>query len=151
MRILIFVLMTLGLIACNESGEKTEIVATDTAINKIDTNQNTKPIDTLQSTANKYENERFKDVHVEKLSDTKFQVRGQGQIFEASFGWTVEDGHNELKNGFANTDAGAPSWGSFDFTIDVAKERENSTLTLLIYELSAKDGSRQYVLIMPLK
>jgi hypothetical protein len=78
-------------------------------------------------------------------------VRGQGQIFEASFGYTVEDGHNELLNHFTTTDAGAPDWGNFDFTIDVAKERENSTLTLLLYELSAKDGSRQHVLIMPLQ
>lgn len=151
MRIIFFVLITLGLFACNETEQKTEINNSDSLVNVIDTNQNTQLIDSLQTPTKKYANDRFKDVYVEKLAETKFRVRGQGQIFEASFGWTVEDGHNVLKDDFATTDAGAPDWGNFDFTIDVAKERENSTLTLLLYELSAKDGSRQHVLIMPLK
>ena len=41
------------------------------------------------------------------------------------------------------TDAGAPEWGDFDFTIIVQKKRENSKLTLVLFESSAKDGSRQ--------
>lgn len=151
MRILLFILLTLGLIACNDNEQKTTIGSSDTAANIIDTNQNNQQVDTLHGTAKKYSNDRFKNVYVEQLTETKFRVRGQGQIFEASFGYTVEDGHNELVNHFATTDAGAPDWGNFDFTIDVAKERENSTLTLLIYEQSAKDGSRQHVLMMPLK
>jgi hypothetical protein len=35
----------------------------------------------------------------------------------------IEDGHNELKTGFTTTDAGAPEWGNFDFTIDIEKKR----------------------------
>jgi len=58
----------------------------------------------------------------------------------------VEDGHDELKKGFEMTDAGAPEWGNFIFTINVAKKRPNSTLHLIIFESSAKDGSRQHEL-----
>ena len=58
----------------------------------------------------------------------------------------MEDGHDELFKGFEMTDAGAPDWGQFDFTITVQKKRENSTLTLILFEISAMDGSRQHEL-----
>jgi hypothetical protein len=83
---------------------------------------------------------------VERIGLDTFLIRGQGQIFEANFNWVVEDGHNELKKGFEMTDAGAPEWGKFAFKINVRKERENSTLTLILFESSAMDGSRQYEL-----
>ena len=93
-----------------------------------------------------YSNERFKEVWVEKTGEHTFLLQGKGQIFEASFNWVVEDGHRELKKGFEMTDAGAPEWGNFRFTVDVQKERENSTLILFLFESSPKDGSRQYAL-----
>jgi hypothetical protein len=83
---------------------------------------------------------------VERTAKDKFFVKGKGQIFEATFGWVVEDGHEELKKGNQMTDAGPPEWGNFEFTIDVHKTRTNSTLTLILFEVSAKDGSRQYEL-----
>jgi len=104
-----------------------------------------------QSTAHQpakgmYSNERFKEVTVDKVGVHQFLIRGKGQIFEANFGWVVEDGHMELKKGNTITDAGAPEWGNFNFTVDVKKERENSTLMLILFESSPKDGSRQYEL-----
>lgn len=93
-----------------------------------------------------YSNARFKEVRVEKIGDHQFRIQGKGQIFEASFSWVVEDGHKELKNGFQMTDAGAPEWGNFDFTLDVSKKRPNSTLHLILFESSARDGSRQFEL-----
>jgi hypothetical protein len=57
----------------------------------------------------------------------------------------IEDGHDEVRAGFQTTDAGAPEWGNFDFTIAVQKN-ENSKLTLVLFESSAKDGSRQHEL-----
>ena len=93
-----------------------------------------------------HSNTRFKDVHAERTGPTTFKVSGKAQVFEASISWVVEDGHNEIKSGHEMTSAGAPEWGSFEFTIDVAKKRENSTLTLILFESSAKDGSRQYEL-----
>ncbi len=93
-----------------------------------------------------YSNQRFKDVTVEQIGEHKFRIRGKGQIFEAAFSWVVEDGHNEIKEGHDMTDAGAPEWGNFNFVVDVKKQRPNSTLHLILYEASAKDGSRQYQL-----
>lgn len=99
----------------------------------------------------KYSNTRFKDVTVQKVAANTYSVAGKGQIFEASFGWVVEDGHNELQHGFQMTEAGAPEWGNFRFSIAVEKQRTNSTLTLILYESSPKDGSRQYELPIALE
>ena len=104
----------------------------------------------LKTSLPHYSNERFRNVTVEKVNGDQFRVKGEGQIFEASFNWSVEDGHDELKKGYEMTDAGAPEWGKFDFTIDVAKNRENSTLTLILFESSPKDGSRQHELLIAL-
>ena len=97
-------------------------------------------------TAQKYFNERFREVTVEKINANKFRVKGEGQIFEANFSWVVEDGHHELKSGFEQTDAGAPEWGKFDFSLEVLKSNENSTLTLILFEISAEDGSHTHEL-----
>jgi len=112
---------------------------TDTSKTPVDT---TKPADTSKV----YSNKRFKDVTVEKIGEHKFSIKGKAQVFEASFSWVVEDGHDEIKKGHEMTDAGAPEFGNFSFTVDVAKKRKNSTLHLILFEASAKDGSRQYEL-----
>jgi len=93
-----------------------------------------------------YSNERFRDVTVEKTGDNTFLIEGKGQIFEANFSWVIEDGHEELQKGFTMTDAGAPAWGNFSFTVTAPKKNPNSTLHLIIFESSPKDGSRQYEL-----
>ena len=84
-----------------------------------------------------YSNQRFKDVTVERTGDSTFVVRGKGQIFEANFNWVVEDGHDELKRGYTMTNAGAPEWGDFNFTITAAKRDPNTTLHLILFESSA--------------
>ena len=145
----VFFLLATILAACNNNKPGTEtITITDTVKNYPDKTQAEKPekpLDTLP-TAKIYSNQRFKDVTVEKIGEHKFLIQGKGQIFEASFNWVVEDGHEELKKGYETTDAGAPAWGKFSFTIDVPKKRENSKLNLILFETSAKDGSRQYEL-----
>jgi len=98
----------------------------------------------------KYSNARFREVTVEKIAENKFRVKGEAQIFEANFSWIVEDGHSELKSGFEQTDAGAPAWGKFDFSFEVSKFNKNSTLTLILFEASAEDGSPQHQLPIPL-
>lgn len=104
----------------------------------------------LKETSKLYSNNRFKEVAIEKVEEGKYIVTGKGQIFESNFGWVVEDGHNELQAGNASTDAGAPEWGKFKFIIQVEKERANSTLHVILFEESAKDGSRQHELAIPL-
>jgi hypothetical protein len=93
-----------------------------------------------------YFNERFKDVIVRQLGANKFLIHGRAQVFEANISWVIEDGHDELKQGHVTTDAGAPEWGNFSFTVEAIKNRENSSLLLILFESSAKDGSRQHEL-----
>src|SRR5690606_28656923 len=118
--------------------EKNKIDSTPTPI------ANEKLVDSLPVVG--YSNERFKEVTVKKVDANKFMIEGKGLIFEANFGWVVEDGHNELAEGFEMTSAGAPEWGEFSFLVEVGKQRPNSTLMLILFETSAKDGSRQHEL-----
>ena len=149
----IHLLLAVILAGCNanEQQDTTEVkndtlLIQDTIIQKeeVETTKVEKPAVIL--TQKTYANERFKDVTVEKTGEHKFLIKGKGQIFEANFNWVVEDGHEELKTGYTTTDAGAPAWGDFSFTIDAPKKRANSTLHLIIFELSAKDGTRQHEL-----
>lgn len=142
------ILLLLSLFACNKiKFEQTE--TSDDAIS-TDTIVVEKPIES--STAlKKYKNERFRNVTLKKLGDNKFRVQGQAQVFEANINWSVEDGHKEIKKGFTTATIGAPEWGTFDFTIEVEKERESSTLQLVLFEMSMKDGSRQHELAIVLE
>jgi hypothetical protein len=139
-----FILFALLLIACAENSiEKAFPAETETNSSVSKDSVEVKESDYLSKV---YSNDRFKDVTIEKTGEHTFRIKGKGQIFEASFGWIVEDGHDELKNGFATTDAGAPEWGSFSFEVVVEKKRENSTVHLILFETSAEDGSRKYEL-----
>jgi hypothetical protein len=143
-----FFLILLLLFSCNKkAGEVTK--SADSVIS-ADTAKFIKPTSQKKEIINEYSNQRFRKVTVSKVAEHTFRIRGEAQIFEASFSWIVEDGHNELKKGFQMTDAGAPEWGKFDFIIEAEKKDANSTLHLVLFEISAKDGSRQYELSMPL-
>lgn len=134
MKFLYFIL-AVAIAGCNNAGQKSAPVpSTQPEIEK--------PVPEAKT----YSNERFRNVTVEKTGTNSFLIKGGAQVFEASFGWVIEDGHRELKDGFQMTDAGAPEWGAFSFTVTVEKERENSTLMLILFESSAKDGSRQHEL-----
>ena len=141
-----FLLSLIIFIACNNNEQTNTTTNVDTLKTIPDTLQVTKPAEPEPPLPKTYSNKRFRDVTVERVGQDTFLVRGQGQIFEANFNWIVEDGHEELKKGFHMTDAGAPEWGNFSFAIDVQKEQENSTLMLILFESSPKDGSRQYEL-----
>ncbi len=154
---LILYLLVLILTGCNASEQKdtsakNEVVkAEDTIVEKKEPSQSIEKEkgetqNEKSSVSKTYSNERFKEVTIKKIGEHKFLVKGKGQIFEANFSWVVEDGHDELKKGYQMTDAGAPEWGNFSFTIDVVKKRPNSTLHLILFESSPKDGSRQYEL-----
>ena len=145
LRLLILLLIV---VSCKNNKPKSASIKADTLTTNKDVNQvtnKTKP-EPVKPISKTYFNKRFKDVTVERIGENKFRIRGQGQIFEASFNWIVEDGHDELYKGFQTTEAGAPEWGKFEFTIDAKKKRENSTLILILFESSARDGSRQYEL-----
>jgi hypothetical protein len=139
-------LSTLLLFACNKKETQRNTIVNDTLIIIPETTKVVKAEKPENLIPKQYFNKRFKEVTIERIDENKFRVRGKGQIFEASFNWIIEDGHDELMKGFQMTDAGAPEWGDFDFTITVQKKRENSKLTLVLFESSAKDGSSQYEL-----
>ena len=139
-------LSALLLFACNKKETQPTTVTTDTLMEIPETTKVVKADKPEILLPKQYSNARFKEVTVERIDENKFRVRGKGQIFEANFNWIIEDGHDELQKGFQMTDAGAPEWGNFDFTVTVQKKRANSKLTLVLFESSAKDGSRQYEL-----
>lgn len=97
-----------------------------------------------------YGNDIFQKVTVRKTGEDTFEVKGQAKVFEAVVSYVVEDGHNELAEGSFTTSAGAPEFGDFTYTLKVKKAEPNSTLLLILFEKSAKDGSRQMELIIPL-
>ena len=140
----------LVLVACQSKvTTETEVVEDDTV--SIDNTRTDEPADTIYTDTSGispkfYSNERFKEVTVEKTGENTYQIRGRAQIFEANFGWVIEDGHEELQSGHQMTDAGAPEWGNFNFTVTAAKKNPNSTLHIILFESSPKDGSRQYEL-----
>ena len=139
-------LSALLLFACNKKETQRNTIVNDTLITTPETTKVVKATKQENLLPKQYSNERFKEVTVERIDENKFRVRGKGQIFEANFNWIIEDGHDELQKGYQMTDAGAPEWGNFDFEITVQKKRENSKLTLVLFESSAKDGSRQHEL-----
>ncbi|MDB5195798.1 MAG: sporulation protein [Flaviaesturariibacter sp.] len=147
------------LAACN-SGEQGTVATTkdssnqppaaladsSTADNNADSTANANP---AISKTPLFSNAAFKEVKIQKIDATHYRVTGKGRLFEAAFSWVVEDGHNELLNGHQTASAGAPEWGSFDFTFELAR-KANTTPHLILLEYSAKDGSRQHELPIPL-
>jgi hypothetical protein len=155
-----FLFVLLAIAGCNNSNQhisdqaKTEIPNNDsTVLNEKPDSGDSKNLAKKKSegaSPKPYSNERFQNVTVRDLGNNEFLINGQAQVFEASFTWIVEDGHEEILQGHNTTDAGAPAWGNFSFTITALKKRPNSTLHLVLFEASAKDGSRQHQLSIPL-
>jgi hypothetical protein len=161
----LFLVMIISLEACNGTAtNETTATITDSVferdtlpvkeVEKDDDDDQPDVRDTITDdtdTAKVYSNKRFRNVRVKKVSEGVYAIRGKAQVFEASFSWVVEDGHNELLQGHEMTDAGAPEWGKFNFKVKVNKKTSNSTLHLILFEVSAKDGSRQHELPIPLQ
>ena len=138
----ILIAVLLILIACTNKPATSDTTSTEKDTVAVD--HTAQPVDTMVSKV--YANERFKEVTVEKTGDASWRIKGKAQIFEATFSWVVEDGHNEIRKGFHQTDAGAPDGGNFDFTINIPIHDPIATLHLILFESSPKDGSRQYEL-----
>ncbi|MCG5102146.1 Gmad2 immunoglobulin-like domain-containing protein [Oceanobacillus alkalisoli] len=98
------------------------------------------------------ENDAFKvfEPAPDSVVANEFIVRGEARVFEANVSYEFEDGHNILAKGFVTASQGAPEWGEFEITISF-DEVANDTGLIVLYEESAKDGSRQNELIIPVK
>jgi len=131
---IIFFLLFLSFVGCKERP--------GVSVKKEDS---TSPIPGL-SQGKIYSNEHFKDVTATRGGGDIFLIKGKALNFESSVGWVIEDGHNELQTGHQTTDGRAPEWGSFTFTVNVPKKDLKSTLHIILFEVSTKDGSREYEL-----
>ena len=142
--------------ACQSAEEKQETSTTDTLTTTqtappdtvyVDTTTTTTPDKPAPATPQVYSNETFKDVKVKK-ENGHYVVSGKARVFEAVLSWVLESTAGELKKGHEMTDAGAPEFGNFSFQIDVPPGNTNLKLTL--FEASARDGSPQHELVIPL-
>jgi hypothetical protein len=97
-------------------------------------------------------NDAFCNVEVSG-SGGQYTVTGEARVFEAVMNYTVEDGHNFIVEDFYMLDEGAPSWSSFTLELDIPQVKlpDNGTLTLELFEYSAKDGSKINVISVPLE
>ncbi|HZG84336.1 Gmad2 immunoglobulin-like domain-containing protein [Paenibacillus sp.] len=83
-------------------------------------------------------------------ADSGFIVEGEARVFEAAFSWTLEDGHAILAEGHEMASAGAPAWGSFRFKVNY-EHAQQPNMMLVLFVHSAKDGSVEQELVIPLK
>jgi len=97
------------------------------------------------------ENEAFRVYypHPESQVGNTFTVEGEARVFEAAFSWVLEDGHSILAEGHEMASAGAPEWGSFSFEISFDHATQPNVM-LILFVYSAKDGSMEQELIIPL-
>lgn len=87
-------------------------------------------------------NNAFRNVKVTG-NGGNYVIQGEARVFEGVFYYAVEDGHeyviDETK---VNVSEGAPTWSTFEITVDLPEEQlpENGTLSIELYELSAENG-----------
>jgi hypothetical protein len=79
------------------------------------------------------------------------QLSGAARVFEANVVWRVKDSSGKIiANGNFLTSLGSSAvWGTFDTDIQVPA-RFTGNVTLEVYEASAKDGSEQGLVAIPL-
>jgi len=79
------------------------------------------------------------------------QLSGAARVFEANVVWRVKDSAGKvIANGHFLTSLGSsPIWGTFDTDVQVPA-RFTGNVTLEVYEASAKDGSEQGLVAVPL-
>ncbi|OIJ09298.1 hypothetical protein BKP35_16640 [Anaerobacillus arseniciselenatis] len=75
-------------------------------------------------------------------------VRGLARVYEGTVLYEFEDGHFILDEGFTTATNGAPEWGEFEIIIEL-DDVTNYSGRVILYEESAKDGSRINELKIP--
>jgi hypothetical protein len=95
----------------------------------------------------------FRDITVTG-ENGNYVVKGEARVFEGNFMYSVEDGHNiHIEPTPFQVDEGAPSWSTFELSIEIPEEDlpQFGTLTLTLFEESSKDGSATNVNYIPLE
>jgi hypothetical protein len=100
----------------------------------------------------KYENNAFRNIEVTGESGF-YIITGEARVYEAVYRYAVTDGHIYFIDDFETVSEGGPSWSKFSLEITLAKKQlpVNGTITLELFEDSAKDGSRANELMIPLE
>ena len=82
-----------------------------------------------------------------------YTVTGEARVFEAVMQYAVSDGHRYLIEDFHTLQEGAPAWSAFALKLDIsaAELPANGTLTLELFEYSAKDGEITNFIAIPLE
>ncbi len=73
-------------------------------------------------------------------------VRGVANVFEATVNYSL-DGSDDI--GHTNASCGTGCWGMFEFSLDVT-DVDIPSRSILVYTLSAQDGSPIYIISIPL-
>lgn len=99
--------------------------------------------ETVENHQDSLENTAFRNI---EISGEKghYNVKGEARVFEGVFFYAVEEGHNYLiEETKVEVPQGAPSWESFELNISIPEEDLpiNGTVTLTLYEYSAKDNT----------
>lgn len=76
-------------------------------------------------------------------------VQGQARVFEGTLQLTLKDaGGQKLADTSAQASVGAPEWGDYTALLPFAvTSRQEATLE--VYSLSARDGSAQFLVTVP--
>ncbi|MEH7223542.1 Gmad2 immunoglobulin-like domain-containing protein [Bacillus sp. JJ1566] len=167
MKKIIFFIAVLGIAAilasCNQNENNEQVNETEQPAennnneatqkeenNEVDeTEQNTENEVTPTNEEKVYTNKIFKDVKVSN-TDNQIVITGKAQVFEGVFDYALYDGDEKLLEDHYQT-VGAPSWGDFEIPIDknvYAQSKNEVRLELFVY--SAKDGSKEDILTIPL-
>lgn len=98
---------------------------------------------TTESQIDSQENNAFRNI---KVTGEKgdYIVNGEARVFEGVFFYAVEDGHDYLiEETKIEVNQGAPTWEPFELKISIPQDQlpVNGTVTLTLYEYSAKDNS----------
>ncbi|MFG6496855.1 BsuPI-related putative proteinase inhibitor [Fictibacillus sp. UD] len=107
---------------------------------------------TLQAGLGDVKNNSFRNIHFSG-KDGVYKVSGEARVFEASFAYTVSDGHTIFVEKHEQTSEAAPAWAPFSFAIKIPEEDLpiNGTLMLELFYFSPKDGERTDILAVPLQ
>ncbi|MBM6617099.1 BsuPI-related putative proteinase inhibitor [Bacillus suaedaesalsae] len=95
------------------------------------------------SQAEEKENTAFRNINVTG-ENGEYTITGEARVFEATFFYSVEDGHEVIiPETVVHANEGAPSWSHFELKISIPKNKlpKNGTITAQIYERSANDDS----------
>lgn len=78
-------------------------------------------------------------------------AEGQARVFEGAFVAEALDGAGQvLTKASVQAQAGAPAWAGFTAKLTLPDQTAATARSLRLYEASAKDGSPQHVLTVPI-